>query len=74
MNDYFELWFGLIALAAFLAVAAIVSSVQCSSRWGHSGLETSWGPIQGCLVKIENGRWIPDDRVREVDLSPKAKP
>ena len=51
----------------------IFASLSCSSRWADSGLKSSWGPVKGCLVKTPAGRWIPDDRVREVDLVPQKE-
>ena len=66
-----EIIFSLVALASILAVLAIVEAVGCHARWKHSGLESSWGPLQGCLVTFPDGRQIPDDRVREIEI-PKA--
>lgn len=44
-----------------------LSSVTCSARWKGSELKTDWGPIQGCRVQLPDGRWMPEDRVREID-------
>lgn len=46
----------------------IFSNMQCKSRWEDSGMKCSWGPIQGCLVHLPDGRKIPDDRIREIDV------
>lgn len=73
-SDGGEFLFSLIALVVLSIAAAIYSSWSCSSRWNQSGLSTSWGPIQGCLVQTPSGRWVPDDRVREVDLERKEQP
>lgn len=54
--------------AIIIALCLILESCTCSSRWSKSGMMTSWGPVQGCLVKTEGNKWIPEDRVREVDV------
>lgn len=64
-----------IVFSLFLAVffvalvvgALLLDSLSCSSRWKYSGLESSSGPLQGCLVHLPDGRWIPDDRYREIE-------
>lgn len=66
-----ELWYCIAVIAVMLIGALVFSSYRCSSRWAMSGLSTSWGPMQGCLVKMPDGRWIPDDRVRDIDIAPK---
>lgn len=66
---------------AVVIVAAIVifggawamSSMQCSSQWERSHLKAEYGPIQGCLVELPDGRWLPADRVREVDIAGSGK-
>jgi hypothetical protein len=45
----------------------IISAWTCYARWEKSGLRCEWGPIQGCLVELPNGKWIPDDRYREIE-------
>lgn len=59
-----------IVLAAAVLMLALADS-ECSSRWQHSGLKSSWGPVQGCLVQMPSGRWLPDNRVRDSDLTPR---
>lgn len=43
----------------------LVQQYRCDAMWGKSGMETSWGPIQGCLVQSD-GRWIPSENFREM--------
>lgn len=66
-----ELIVGLVITATTLAAVAVIAWASCGSRWEYSGLKTSWGPIKGCLVQMPDGRWLPDDRVREIDIGPK---
>lgn len=35
-------------------------------------MQTSWGPVKGCIVQTPNGRWLPEERIREVDLTPRT--
>lgn len=74
MKGYFELLFNLVVLAVLLAVWLIASYWSCTSRWSASGMPTSWGPVQGCLVRTPAGRWVPEDRVSDIDLSAPAAP
>jgi len=47
-------------------IAATMESFSCEKRWSSSGMQTSWGPIQGCLINLGDGRWIPDTNYREM--------
>lgn len=60
----------LIMLVIFFLMLGVVSCVDratCHASWAKSGFATSWGPFQGCLVQLPDGRWIPENRVREID-------
>lgn len=37
----------------------------CHGKWEKSGFESSYGPIQGCIVNV-NGRWLPSENYREM--------
>lgn len=71
---------GFVELIMYLVIAGIAvivgwtfQSWSCSSKWEFSGMKTSYGPIKGCLVQTPNGRWMPEERIREVDLTPRAE-
>ena len=66
-----EVMASLILGAIGLVLWMVFSAWSCGSRWGKSDMRTSWGPVQGCLVQTPSGRWVPDDRVRDVDLEPR---
>jgi len=66
----YEGMFALLMLLMVMIVVALASYFTCEARWSKSGFAISWGPVQGCLVDV-GGRWIPDDRVREIDLQSK---
>lgn len=57
-----------LVIGVMLLVTLLWSWIGCGARWQPSGLATSWGPIQGCLVQVPGGRWVPADNVRGVDL------
>jgi prepilin-type N-terminal cleavage/methylation domain-containing protein len=57
-----------LAIIAILASVPVLGSVRCTAQWERSGMASSWGLIQGCMVEVEPGRWIPQERLREIDL------
>ncbi len=59
-------------IAALVGGSIAYDSWACGRRWGGSGMATTWGPVQGCQVEVSPGRFIPEDRVREVDLQPRG--
>lgn len=56
----------LVILAVILPIIAWGDYASCNSRWAKSGYETSWGPLQGCLIKVDN-KWIPDKMLRRFE-------
>lgn len=62
----------LILMVIVVAISWFFKSWSCSSKWEYSGMQTSWGPVKGCLVQTPNGYWIPAERIREVDLTPRT--
>ena len=67
MNDELIAFVALVIFALVLAGGAIAFSVlSCKYRWAESGMASSWSLFQGCLVQTKDGRWIPDDRYREL--------
>lgn len=37
---------------------------KCHTQAEMQGFECSWGPLQGCMVKQNDGSWIDYDRLR----------
>ena len=70
--------FAFAALCTLLAIVGLTGALMfaqnelsrqsCEQRWRVSGLQSSYGFFQGCLVKMPSGRWIPDKNVRDIDL------
>jgi prepilin-type N-terminal cleavage/methylation domain-containing protein len=69
-----ECGFTLIEVLIVLAMIGIIVSVpitgqmRCSAQWERSGMKSEWGLFTGCLVEVEPGRWLPSERIREIDL------
>jgi len=52
---------GTLCAVAF-AFAVLADYTGCSSRWSKAGLEFSYGPFQGCMVKTPRGQWMPESQ------------
>lgn len=63
-----ELLISAYFLIILVGVAVGISAHQCRVRWEGSGLQSRYEFLGGgCLVQTAAGRWIPADRVREVN-------
>lgn len=60
---------GIIGIVMLWALTLIPDYFSCAARWSESSMQTSWGPIQGCKVQLPDGRWLPEDRVREIPIT-----
>lgn len=57
------------ASVALVVIGFVLDAWACHSKWERSGMAgVSYGPIQGCLVKMPDGRWLPAERIREIDI------
>ena len=58
---------GCIALVLTIVLviggAAVWDYISCKNKSEKQGMECSWGPFQGCMVKTEKG-WIDYERLR----------
>lgn len=52
-----------LTIVLVLAVAGVWDYVSCKNKSEKQGMECSWGPFQGCMVKTEKG-WIDYERLR----------
>jgi hypothetical protein len=59
--------FLVVLLGGTMAFSYYTGERTCAARWEQSGLESSFGLWQGCLVKVQ-GRWLPASTIREVEL------
>jgi len=46
---------------------AFIQSAACHSRAERMGLTCSYGPLQGCMVEVSPGKWIPLESYRVGD-------
>ncbi len=65
MSDFFIMV--VFPAAVLIGGAMWLDSASCESRWKGSGMQTSWGPLQGCLVKRKDGTWVPDKMMRDIN-------
>ena len=56
-----------VCLVIFSVFAISFNAYQCKTKATIQEMEWSYGPIQGCMVKQENGKWIDYDRLRYMD-------
>lgn len=62
----------IIAVVALTIIGVLVGCLwlknyECSCKAEKQGMEHSWGPIQGCMVREQGGNWIDYDRLRVMD-------
>lgn len=43
------------------------NSYICESKWKASGMKSEYSVINGCMLEVTPGKWIPSDRYRSVD-------
>jgi len=58
-----------LLVAVVVGGAMVFEYLGCHAKWERAGMQlVEWGPIQGCMVKLPDGRWMPTERLREMDL------
>jgi hypothetical protein len=45
-----------------------LAAASCHSRWRAAGIETSWGPLQECVIRTRSGEWLPEAAYRDVTV------
>lgn len=71
-GEYAAIAVAAVALLVIFCAAWAISAAQCGSKWEGSGLKSDYGLIAGCRVKLPDGRWLPEERVREIEIDPKG--
>lgn len=56
-----------VGLVIFSTFTIGFNTYKCRTKAIIQELDWSYGPIQGCMVKQENGKWIDYDRLRYMD-------
>lgn len=68
-----ELWGSIILLIIMGVGAMIWMAVSCYAKWGDIAKEVSWGPFQGCMLTLRDGRRVPAEAVRDIDVIKEQK-
>ena len=63
-----------ITVSAFIVLVIAVpvvgdylaSSLSCYARWHRSGMNSEYGFFTGCVVQREDGTWVPENVLRDV--------
>lgn len=63
-SDKLMILFVIFFVLFMLSLPFIGSGFTCMKKATKQEMEWSYGPIQGCMVKQENGKWIDYDRLR----------
>lgn len=54
-----------------LLIAGVITyfflAYRCGERWLDSGMNSKFGFSTGCMIQVKDGKWIPEDRYREID-------
>lgn len=59
---------GVISVAVAFGGGSLMALERCTAKWQRSGLASEWGLFQGCLVRLPDGRWLPEERLREIEI------
>lgn len=62
-----------LAIAFGFGADWMFGSLKCWGKWSDTGLQSKYSPVSGCLVQASDGRWLPDARVFEIDLTKPAQ-
>lgn len=70
MRDFLQLVGFILGIAATAAgliwLGALLGESKCERQWEGSRMEAKYRVLQGCLIKLPDGRWIPAANYREL--------
>lgn len=55
--------FCMVLFCSFIGVAMFAENLTCSAKASKMGFEKSYGPFQGCMIKVKD-RWVPIEKYR----------
>ena len=67
-----DLWATLVMAIIIGLIAWAAAAISCSSKWEDSGLKSKYSIFSGCRVQTPDGRWLPAESVREIEITPKS--
>lgn len=75
MSDMVIPAFVVVGLFVLLICGAFAADrAACHAQWENAGMsEVRWKLVGGCMVKLPDGRWLPADRIREIDIPKEPK-
>jgi len=62
-----EFFVSVLILVLLLCGGIVFKYIQCHAKAEKQGMECSWGPIQGCMVKMQDGTWMDYNRLRYME-------
>lgn len=48
-----------VMVTAMLATVYTLSDLKCSNQADKMGMRSDFGPLQGCMIEHQPGKWIP---------------
>lgn len=58
-----------IILCVIVGGMFVLGWYECHVKYDRAGMaDVTYGPVEGCMLKLPDGRWLPSDRIREVEL------
>lgn len=57
----------LLTLACGVGLAFTVAAPTCHASTASMNIESRWGLLEGCLVEVEPGNWIPLENYQYVE-------
>lgn len=54
-----------IVVSGSFVIACGADYLDCHNKWAVVG-PVEWGPLQGCIVTLKNGKRVPADAIREL--------
>ena len=65
-DSFFAFWFYVVFLGVALGGYLVFDYNQCHTKAKMQGYECEWGPVQGCMVKVD-GKWVDYDKWRVME-------
>lgn len=58
-----------LLVSPIIGLAAFIDSTECSSKSAAMEFEKSWGPFQGCMIRVD-GKFMPLASYKVVKVRP----
>ena len=54
-------------MGPILGLATWADATACRSKAGAMGKPYTWGPLQGCMIQVRPGFWLPLENYRGIE-------